>query len=112
MKIVKFVIALALLIGLSFIGKTVIENVKQTENQSLYTEVFKQDNGFGYQILTNNKILIKQNFIPAIQGEHPFKSKEEAVLVAELVKKQLLENKSPIVSTDDLSNLKIDTTKY
>src|SRR5450432_3113004 len=37
--------------------------------------------GWGYEILANGKTYIRQEFIPAIEGYHPFKTKEDAVSV-------------------------------
>tara|TARA_R110002051_G_scaffold170579_1_gene241175 strand:- start:195 stop:542 length:348 start_codon:yes stop_codon:yes gene_type:complete len=108
----KFNIAKALTLGVLVVilssGLFLLANTKLKSNSSLYTKVFVVGNGYGYKIVNSkDKILIKQNFIPALQGEYPFKTKNDAKLLAELVKKRLLKGKSPVISINDLSNLKI-----
>lgn len=76
-------------------------------NKTLYAEVFISGNGYGYAIKTKNKILIKQNFIPAVKGEKPFKTERDAKLVSELIVNRMLNQKSPVITAKDLDSLKI-----
>tara|TARA_R110000796_G_scaffold88850_2_gene191790 strand:+ start:57516 stop:57860 length:345 start_codon:yes stop_codon:yes gene_type:complete len=102
-------LTLLVIVLLLFSGLFLLSN-KSKSDASLYTEVFIVGNGYGYKIVNaKDRILIKQDFIPAVQGEYPFKTKNDAKLVAELVKKRLLKVKSPVISINDLSNLKIKT---
>ena len=39
--------------------------------------------GWGYYILTDGKVFVHQNIIPAIPGEHGFRTKEDALKVRE-----------------------------
>tara|TARA_R110000868_G_scaffold352813_1_gene614042 strand:- start:406 stop:702 length:297 start_codon:yes stop_codon:yes gene_type:complete len=76
-------------------------------NKTLYAEVFISGNGYGYAIKTKNKILIKQNFIPTIKGEKPFKTERDARLVSELIVNRMLKQKNPVITANDLDSLKI-----
>ncbi|SMC51879.1 DUF4907 domain-containing protein [Cellulophaga tyrosinoxydans] len=78
-----------------------------TIQKPLYSEVFNVGNGYGYYIKTYDKTLIKQNFIPAIQGEKSFVTKKDAQKVANLVMEKITENESPVVTVNELNNLNI-----
>ena len=72
------------------------------------TKVFKVDNGFGYIITLREKVLIKQNTIPAIQKKIAFCSENDAISVANLVKSKIENNLIPTVSLQELNNLNIE----
>ena len=78
-----------------------------TTQKTLYSEVFNVGNGYGYYIKTYDKILIKQSFIPAIQGEKSFVTEKDAQKVANLVMVKITENESPVVTVNELNNLNI-----
>ena len=78
-----------------------------TTQKTLYSEVFNVGNGYGYYIKTYDKILIKQSFIPAIQGEKSFVTEKDAQKVANLVMLKITENESPVVTVNELNNLNI-----
>jgi hypothetical protein len=68
-------------------------------------ELFKNGNGWGYDILVNNKTYIHQPFIPAIEGQVPFGDKESARKTARLVVKKLQNHKSPGITKEDLNSI-------
>lgn len=78
-----------------------------TTQKTLYSEVYNVGNGYGYYIKTYDKILIKQSFIPAIQGEKSFVTEKDAQKVANLVMVKITENESPVVTVNELNNLNI-----
>ena len=78
-----------------------------TTQKPFYSEVFNVGNGYGYYIKTYDKILIKQSFIPAIQGEKSFVTEKDAQKVANLVMVKITENESPVVTVNELNNLNI-----
>ena len=100
-----FVVA-ALLCGIGFVVSS-----KSSSKVGLYAKTFSIDDGYGYKIIHEDKVLIQQNYIPAVQGTFPFKTANDAEQVGELVKKRLLEGKSPVISLNDLTHLKIDILK-
>lgn len=52
-------------------------------------EAFEHETGWGYKISINNEPFIYQEFIPGIEGNKPFQSKEEAQKCGELVVKKM-----------------------
>jgi hypothetical protein len=68
-------------------------------------ELFKSGNGWGYDILVNNKTFIHQPFIPALEGEVPFRDKESAKKTARLVVEKLKNHKSPGITTEELKTI-------
>ncbi|MFI8605757.1 DUF4907 domain-containing protein [Cellulophaga baltica] len=75
---------------------------------ALDSEVFTVKGGFGYQIQAKDRIIIKQEYIPAVQGAVPFTSEKDAQLVSSLVINKLLHNESPVITLNDLENLNIE----
>ena len=71
------------------------------------TEVFKVENGFGYQISYNSKLLIKQEYIPAVQLNKTFCTEQDANLVAQLVSKKLYNKENPQITLENLNHLNI-----
>ncbi len=63
--------------------------------------------GWGYKIFVDNKIFITQETIPAIEGNHPFKSKEAALAVGKLTVKKLVSGKIPSITPEELDSLKV-----
>ncbi|WP_292010130.1 DUF4907 domain-containing protein [Chryseobacterium sp.] len=78
------------------------------KNNNLDIKITKQDSGYGYQIIKNRKIVINQPYIPAINGEIPFKSSEEAQKTAELVVSKIGKYSLPRVSVHELDSMKIE----
>ena len=67
----------------------------------------KTPTGWGYTISQNNKIIIKQTIIPAVQNSNSFKSETDALKVGRLVLEKLENNLSPTVTKNDLNLLSI-----
>ncbi|MBJ2172711.1 DUF4907 domain-containing protein [Aureibaculum sp. A20] len=101
--IIGFVILLTTLIV--FIVK---KNNNFDASSKLYSiETFKVDQGWGYNILQQDKLFIKQNYIPAVKGNHPFFTKNDAYKTAKLVIKRLDKNKLPTITIEDLKHLNV-----
>lgn len=86
------------------------ENYKEKEisdTSAINISIQKIDNGFGYSISSKNKILIRQNFIPAIEDKQVFSSFNDAQSVANLVKKRIENRQNPRITKEDLSLLEI-----
>ena len=69
-----------------------------------YVNVFESEGGWGYDILYNNKTIIHQPFIPAIDGQKPFSTKLAAEKTSRLVIKKLRNRKSPTLTIGELKN--------
>lgn len=80
-------------------------------NNKLSYRIFyseKEATGFGYEIFVDNLLYIRQPTIPAINGHVAFKSKEEAIRVAEFAAKKMDKNEGlPTIDIKDLDSLKI-----
>lgn len=75
----------------------------------LRSEVVEVEAGYGYLIWAGEKLLVKQEFIPAINGKVPFQSYADAKKVAVLVAFKFKNRTNPEVSVEELSRLNIAT---
>ncbi|MFN6945832.1 MAG: DUF4907 domain-containing protein [Cytophagaceae bacterium] len=75
---------------------------------SVTSEVFKTESGWGYNILLSGKNFIHQPHIPAVSGARPFQSADDAEKAAELVKYKIQNNiMPPSVTVMELDSLGI-----
>lgn len=68
---------------------------------------FKVNNGFGYLIKTNEKIIIKQETIPAIEESQPFCTPKDAKKTGNLVRDKILKKQNPALSLNELKQIEI-----
>ena len=70
-------------------------------------KIYKQDNGYCYDILTDTgDLLIRQNLKPAVGGLEGFKTKEEAQNIANLVIALMDADLSPSVTIAQVTKAK------
>ena len=81
------------------------------ERATLRPEIFVVGKGFGYNIVQDNKVLIKQVSIPAVQGSISFSSAEDAEKTAHMVIEKLLKGEDPRISVVELEAMKINIPK-
>lgn len=99
-------ILLLLCIGLLlFLG--VAKRDLHEEQRGFTAEIFAVADGFGYQILNGDRVLIKQDFIPVIPGKRPFSTADDAKMLAELVLKKLSQGESPVLTQQEIERLGI-----
>jgi len=73
------------------------------------TRVYEVNNGYGYNIKTSNgQIIIKQDYIPAIQYKKAFNSREDAERVAFAIAEKLKRNENPKISISELKMMGIN----
>lgn len=99
---------LALIVFFVFYGLVLIFYKPKTKESGLDVVIFEINEGFGYKILNKDKILIKQDFIPAIPEKKAFQNIRDAELVANLVKHRIIHGQSPVIQIKDLENLNIN----
>ncbi|HWK05636.1 MAG TPA: DUF4907 domain-containing protein [Puia sp.] len=58
--------------------------------------------GWGYDILANGKVFIHQPTIPAIPGQHTFRTKEDALAVGQKVVDRITQGQMPMVTTEEV----------
>jgi Domain of unknown function (DUF4907) len=99
------------LIGIAalLIGFAVIFFTRSGHERKLYihTVTFKNEEGWGYSIMANERVYIKQDYIPAIVGKHSFSSEQDAAKVGDLMVKRISTNQQPTITAKDLSDLGI-----
>lgn len=61
--------------------------------------------GWGYNIMADDKIYIHQDYIPAAEGKRVFKTKEDAMRVANRVIEKISKNQLPVITLMDLDSL-------
>lgn len=79
----------------------------EKKNNTFDIKITKQESGYGYQILKEEKVFINQPFIPAIQGEKAFKDETDAQKTALLVIKKIGKQTLPRISIHELDSMKI-----
>jgi hypothetical protein len=77
------------------------------KKETLKVQSIKINDGWGYSISNNEKIIIKQTVIPVISEYKSFKTEKEALAVGQLVMKKLETNLPPTITKNDLILLKI-----
>jgi hypothetical protein len=77
------------------------------KEKKLNVHSIKVNNGWGYAITNNNRLIIKQMIIPVISEHKSFQTEQEAMAVGQLVTEKLDANLSPTITEKDLILLKI-----
>ena len=73
----------------------------------LESRAIEVKDGWGYEILTDGKVYIHQEFMPAVAGRHAFKSKVNALKTANLVLERLKLKQLPTITSADLISLDV-----
>jgi hypothetical protein len=84
--------------------------IDESKNKPVFTSkiISLSDSTYGYGIYKNNTLYIRQLNIPAVSGNHQFKTEFQAQKVAELVILKLKSNIiPPSISIFELDSLKI-----
>jgi hypothetical protein len=69
---------------------------KPAPQQGLHYNVFKAENGWGYDVLVNERIFIHQPFIPGKPGNIGYNTQEEAAAGAKTVIESLKSGENPM----------------
>jgi hypothetical protein len=70
---------------------------------------FKSGDGWGYKLKIRDRIIIKQAFIPIIQGKKPFPDRHSAIKAGRIMRERLYKNVSPSLKPDDFPVIGIDS---
>jgi hypothetical protein len=68
-------------------------------------DIYKSGNGWGYDIIKNNKSYIHQPYMPVVEGQVPFSNKQSARKTGRLVVKKIRNHKSPAVTREELKSI-------
>lgn len=71
----------------------------------VYAEPEQTVYGWGYNIVTDGKVRIKQEYIPAVPGKQGFKSAADAMLVGNLVVRKMTMGQWPTITVQELDSL-------
>lgn len=82
-------------------------NTTVSKEPNIKSYVFETKIGWGYIITVNDKVFIRQPYIPVISGVRSFKSANEAGKVAELVISKMKQNQPPTLQKEELEKLKV-----
>jgi hypothetical protein len=102
----KILTGLALLLMLVGIG-----SVFNNRDHHYTVDVIKSEQGWGYNILFDNKLIIHQPYMPAGNGQVAFGDKYSARKIGGLVVKKLQNNQSPSITRDELHSIIKNTNK-
>jgi hypothetical protein len=67
--------------------------------------LFKSGDGWGYDIMKKDQIYIHQPYMPAFEGQVPFRNKISARKTGRLVAKKIRHHKSPAVTREELKSI-------
>lgn len=101
------IVLLSVSIILFFFGVVKYNNQSNKNTFGLQAETIKIEEGYGYQITNNNIVLIRQEYVPAIQGKKVFLNTRDAKRVANLVMCKLTNKENPVVHIEELDSLNI-----
>ena len=104
-----FIIAGIILLGAAAYAIYFFQQKKRNDYVFVQVLAFQTAGGWGYEILTDGKIYIKQSVIPAIEGKHSFHTKEQAVMVGNKVVEKIEHKQVPVITVAELKEMKIIT---
>lgn len=94
-------------VGIVLFGVVRYYSLGVNKEPKLKSEIIQVPDGYGYQVLNDDKLLIRQEFIPALTGRTAFQSPKDAKNVANLVVAKIQKGTSPRIDFQDLVNLGI-----
>lgn len=105
------VIAIVIVLTITFLGffidKSSLISIKNDTPDYEMVAVEKTKGGWSYEIFYYGKLLIRQDYIPAVKGKQLFSSKRDAEKVGKLVIDKLKSNRSPTITVVDLQQYRI-----
>lgn len=101
------IVALSLLVVSLFLGFHFWRTKAEGQAGYLYSRIIVVENGYGYQIFEGEQLLIRQEFIPAINGNKAFQSKSDAEMVAKRVMEKIQKKLPPTIDIQELTDLGI-----
>jgi len=92
-------VVLILIVAAIFVG---YRSQSKRNSDEVFVEVkaIQANSGWGYNILTDGKIYIHQEFIPAIPGKHAFRTEADALKVGRKVISKMSLKQMPNVTVE------------
>lgn len=99
--------------GVLLVSYVFYSNQQKTENfNTEFSLVVKEQGSFWfYEIYRKDTLIIRQEYIPVVEGMQKFKSKKDAEVLGNVVLQKLLKNEYPIITKDELINSDIEINK-
>ena len=82
-----------------------ITTVKNHNPQRIESRVFKVREGWGYDVLVNDTVVIHQEVVPVLQNHQGFLKKDQAEKTAQLVIQKLKSGSLPTLTKFDLEKI-------
>jgi hypothetical protein len=73
-------------------------------------KTYKVSDGWGYQIIIKEKVLIDQPFIPGLPGKKAFPDKKSAARTGKIVLERLINHQSPTITKEDFKEIGLDSS--
>lgn len=80
-----------------------------SSTHEIKVETFRVPGGWGYQIISGDRVFIYQPFIPGLPGKKPFPRKSAALSAAKTIREKLLQGKRPDLSRDEILKAGVDS---
>ena len=106
----KFTTKIAIVFSALIVLLLISISEEKTEKESTPFQIitFKVNDGWGFDLYRNEKKIIRQEHIPAVNGVQFFKTEKEAKKIADLMKIKIQNNIfPPSVSLTEIDSLKI-----
>jgi hypothetical protein len=98
-------IAAVICVGTYFVVRPLAESNGQSPKQKFSSRVFRVAEKWGYEILVNDKVFIRQETIPAVNGIQGFESPEQATQTAALIINKMKSGQHPTVTTFEIQQI-------
>ncbi len=104
---VRNIVVLVLVVSALWSGFLIFKAIKNDFTPEFKTQVYQVNKGYGYRIQYQEKTLIQQEYIPAIQKNQSFCNYNDAQKVAVLVVEKLSNKQNPKITVQELKQLNI-----
>lgn len=110
-KIKIIILGVLVLVGVGYTVLTIVapeeqEVVNPYQNSEITVNTFKEETGWGYEVLIDGNVYVHQPNIPAVGGNKGFKTEADARATGDLAAEKIHEGIiPPTISTEELKSL-------
>lgn len=98
-------IAAVICVATYFIVRSLAESRGQSSRQKFSSRVFRVAEKWGYEILVNDKVFIRQETVPAVNGMQGFDNPDQAMQTAALIINKMKSGQHPTVTTFEIQQI-------
>jgi len=99
---IKMISKRSLLIFALFLAIVLITVILTGRGHFYEVELFKSEQGWGYDIVKDKRIYIHQPYMPVVEGQVPFSTRQSARKTGRLVVKKIRNRESPALSREEI----------